>query len=164
MATYEADHLDAAGPEKTALLFPLDHTHSSVDGAELNAQIFIQALRANTIPAVAASTSTALTGNNIRSGTTDGNGNFWAVGAGGTGSGTLYYNSSTTAITNSATSANNRIIQDIGGNLYFSTGSGSTRGIYMISGTPTTTGNTATSFINTSSRSSAPTILHSTPA
>ncbi len=52
MANYEADHLDAAGPEKTALLFPLDHTHSSVDGAELNAQIFIQALRATQSPLI----------------------------------------------------------------------------------------------------------------
>jgi len=46
MANYEADHLEAAGPEKTALLFPLDHTHSSAEGAELNAQTFVRALRA----------------------------------------------------------------------------------------------------------------------
>ena len=99
---------------------------------------------------LAATTSTGLTGNNIRSGAGDGNGNFWAAGAAGTSGGTLYFNTTTTAITNSATSSNNRIIQDIGGNLYFSTGSGSTRGIYEISGAPTTIGNTAVSFINTS--------------
>jgi len=94
---------------------------------------------------LAATTSTSFSANNIRSGTSDGSGNFWAAGANG---GTIYYNTATTAITNSATSVNNRIIQDIGGNLYFSTGSGSTRGIYEISGTPTTTGNTAVSLIN----------------
>ncbi len=104
---------------------------------------------------LAATTSTAFSANNIRSGTTDGSGNFWAAGAGAAGGGTLYYNTPTTAITNSATSANNRIIQDIGGNLYFSTGSGSTRGIYEINGTPTTTGNTAVSLINTSSLGTA---------
>jgi len=101
---------------------------------------------------LAATTSTSFSGNNIRSGTSDGSGNFWAAGANG---GTLYYTSATTSISNSTTSANNRVIQDIGGNLYFSTGSGSTRGIYEISGAPTTTGNTAASLINTSSLGSA---------
>jgi hypothetical protein len=100
---------------------------------------------------LAATTGTAFSANNIRSGTTDGNGNFWAAGANG---GTIYYNSPTTAITNSTTSVNNRVIQDVGGNLYFSTGSGSTRGIYEISGTPTTTGNTAVSLINAGSSAS----------
>jgi lysophospholipase L1-like esterase len=52
MANYEADHLEAAGPEKTALLFPLDHTHSSAEGAELNAQIFVRALRATQSPLI----------------------------------------------------------------------------------------------------------------
>ena len=50
MANYEADHLEAAGPEKTALLFPIDHTHSSAEGAELNAQTFIRALRSTQSP------------------------------------------------------------------------------------------------------------------
>ncbi len=66
----------------------------------------------------------------------------------------IYYNTASTAITNSTTSVNNRVIQDVGGNLYFSTGSGSTRGIYEISGTPTTTGNTANSLINAGSSAS----------
>ena len=52
MANYEADHLEAAGPDKTALLFPLDHTHSSAEGAELNAQIFVRALRATQSPLI----------------------------------------------------------------------------------------------------------------
>jgi len=97
---------------------------------------------------LAATTSTSFSGNNIRSGTSDGSGNFWAAGANG---GVLYYPTATTSITNSTTSVNNRVIQDIGGNLYFSTGSGSARGIYEISGAPTTIGNTAVNIINTSS-------------
>ena len=35
MATVEADRLETAGPEKTALLFPIDHTHTSAVGAEM---------------------------------------------------------------------------------------------------------------------------------
>jgi rhamnogalacturonan acetylesterase len=45
MATAEADRLQAIGPEKTALLFPIDHTHTSAEGAELNAQSVTIALR-----------------------------------------------------------------------------------------------------------------------
>lgn len=91
-------------------------------------------------------TTTSFSGNNIRSGTTDGNGNFWAVGA---NSGVVYLNSSGSSPV-STNSTNNRLIQDIGGNLFFSTGSGSTRGIYEVIGTPNTAPVTATSFINTS--------------
>jgi hypothetical protein len=45
MANVEADRLEAAGPEKAALLFPKDHTHTSAEGAELNAQSVVRALR-----------------------------------------------------------------------------------------------------------------------
>lgn len=45
MGTIEADRLEAIGPEKTALLFPIDHTHTSAEGAEMNAQCVAQALR-----------------------------------------------------------------------------------------------------------------------
>ncbi len=45
MATVEADRLEALGPEKTAALFPIDHTHTSPAGAELNAQAVVTALR-----------------------------------------------------------------------------------------------------------------------
>jgi hypothetical protein len=93
---------------------------------------------------LATTTSSFFSANNIRSGTTDGNGNFWAAGAVG---GAIYMGAGTPGAV-STTSANNRIIQDIGGNLYFSTGSGSTRGIYEISGTPTSGANTAVSLIN----------------
>ncbi|HEV2710741.1 MAG TPA: rhamnogalacturonan acetylesterase [Edaphobacter sp.] len=45
MATVEADRLETTGQEKTALLFPKDHTHTSAEGAELNAQSVAIALR-----------------------------------------------------------------------------------------------------------------------
>ncbi|HEY0163567.1 MAG TPA: rhamnogalacturonan acetylesterase [Edaphobacter sp.] len=45
MATVEADRLEALGPAKTALLFPIDHTHTSPEGAEQNAESVAIALR-----------------------------------------------------------------------------------------------------------------------
>jgi rhamnogalacturonan acetylesterase len=45
MATVEADRLEAIGPENTALLFPIDHTHTSPEGAERNAESVAIALR-----------------------------------------------------------------------------------------------------------------------
>ena len=45
MATVEADRLEEMGPAKTALLFPIDHTHTSAEGAEMNAQCVVLALR-----------------------------------------------------------------------------------------------------------------------
>jgi lysophospholipase L1-like esterase len=45
MATVEADRLEALGAEKTASLFPIDHTHTSPEGAELNAQSVVTALK-----------------------------------------------------------------------------------------------------------------------
>jgi len=53
MATVEADRLDALGPEKTALLFPIDHTHTSAEGAEDNAESVVIALRNAHSPLVA---------------------------------------------------------------------------------------------------------------
>jgi lysophospholipase L1-like esterase len=50
MASIEADRLEAGGPEKAALLFPKDHTHTSAEGAELNAQSVALALRAARSP------------------------------------------------------------------------------------------------------------------
>jgi rhamnogalacturonan acetylesterase len=44
MSDIEADRLEAMGPEKTALLFPRDHTHTSAEGAELVAQCVVDAL------------------------------------------------------------------------------------------------------------------------
>jgi rhamnogalacturonan acetylesterase len=53
MATVEADRLEALGPEKTALLFPIDHTHTSAEGAERNAESVVIALRNTHSPLVA---------------------------------------------------------------------------------------------------------------
>jgi lysophospholipase L1-like esterase len=53
MATVEANRLEATGKEKTALLFPIDHTHTSVVGAELNAQSVVIALEQASSPLVA---------------------------------------------------------------------------------------------------------------
>lgn len=83
---------------------------------------------------------------NIRAAATDGNGNFWSVGSFPIGTFYMGTNSPTNYI--SSTVANERTIQVIGGNIYYSTGSGSTRGVYKITGLPTTPGNTAVSTIN----------------
>jgi rhamnogalacturonan acetylesterase len=53
MATVEADRLDALGPEGTALLFPIDHTHTSAEGAERNAESVVIALRNDHSPLTA---------------------------------------------------------------------------------------------------------------
>ena len=53
MATVEADRLEALGPEKTATLFPIDHTHTSPEGAERNAESGVIALRNAHSPLVA---------------------------------------------------------------------------------------------------------------
>jgi len=46
MAVIEADHLESLGPGKTALFFPKDHTHTSAEGAEFNAQAVVRSLLA----------------------------------------------------------------------------------------------------------------------
>jgi rhamnogalacturonan acetylesterase len=45
MATLEADFLEEAGPDRTALLFPIDHTHTSAQGADINAHFVATALQ-----------------------------------------------------------------------------------------------------------------------
>ena len=52
MASIEAARLEATGQEKTALLFPIDHTHTSPEGAELNAQSVVIALKQAKSPLV----------------------------------------------------------------------------------------------------------------
>ena len=77
-------------------------------------------------------TTNQYSGNNIRSGTTDGLGNYWGAGA---TSGTFYFgNGPSSTVQN--TVANSVVIQDLGGNLCFST-SKSTPGIWTIPGAPT---------------------------
>jgi lysophospholipase L1-like esterase len=53
MATVEADHLESLGPQKTATLFPADHTHTSPEGAELVAKSVAEALRKDHSPLAA---------------------------------------------------------------------------------------------------------------
>jgi len=50
MASKEADALEAIGPEQTAKLFPVDHTHTSAEGAELNAHMVVNALLETHLP------------------------------------------------------------------------------------------------------------------
>lgn len=84
-----------------------------------------------TVSAVTTLTGT-YSGNNIRSGFVSGSG-AWFAGSSGSGSGVEYYNgTSSLRIEN----ANTRVLGFYGGNLYFSTGSG-TQGIYRYSGLPT---------------------------
>jgi lysophospholipase L1-like esterase len=45
LGAIEADRLEALGPEKTAPLFPRDHTHTSPEGADLVAQCVATAIR-----------------------------------------------------------------------------------------------------------------------
>ncbi len=71
--------------------------------------------------------------NNIRGGATDGTNNFW--GAGGN-SGTYYFGTSNTAATVQSGVANTRVVNILNGNLYFSTASGTARGIYGLPGLP----------------------------
>ena len=84
---------------------------------------------------LAATSSSAFSGNNIRSGASDGSGNLWAAGAGGG----INYLGTGTAAAISGTVLNSRVVQDVGGNLFYSTGSGTSptgRGIYETSGAP----------------------------
>jgi lysophospholipase L1-like esterase len=52
MSEIEANKLEAMGQEKTAAYFPIDHTHTSADGAEMNASCIAAALRASHSPLV----------------------------------------------------------------------------------------------------------------
>jgi hypothetical protein len=81
-------------------------------------------------------TTNQFSGNNIRSGTTDGRGNYWGAGANSANNGTFYFGNGP-ASTIQTNVANSIVIQDLGGNLYFSTQK-ITNGIWKIPGTPTT--------------------------
>lgn len=108
---------------------------------------------AGTYTRVASSTSFFSAGN-IRSAASDGNGNYWANGS---NQGTNYFGNTTTPalIQNSVT--NTRAISIQGGDLAFSTSSG-TRGVYVIntigSGTTTTLASTVTLVVPTGTTSS----------
>jgi hypothetical protein len=100
---------------------------------------------------LAATTTTQFSANNIRGGATDGANNFWGAGA---NSGTYYFGNNAAGATVQNIVANTRVIADVGGNLFFSTSSGSSRGVWEIPGTPTGAG-TASALLNTGSTGSA---------
>jgi lysophospholipase L1-like esterase len=52
MANVEANRLEATGENKAKLLFPIDHTHTSAEGAELNARDVVMALEIAKSPLV----------------------------------------------------------------------------------------------------------------
>jgi len=85
--------------------------------------------------------------NNMRSGTSDGRGNYWGAGA---TSGTFYFGSGPTN-TIQTNVANSVVIQAIGGNLYFSTQK-ATPGLWKIPGTPTAPATNAAVFLSAGSK------------
>jgi hypothetical protein len=100
-----------------------------------------------------ATSSSFFSGNNIRSAASDGAGNFWAAGA---TTGVAYMGTIGAATAISASPLTNlRVVQAVGNNLFYSSGSGSTRGIYEVAGNPTSGSTTAVNLINTSSLGSA---------
>jgi len=52
MATIAADKFELLGVQTTALLFPIDHTHTSPVGAEMNAASVVTALKKANAPIV----------------------------------------------------------------------------------------------------------------
>jgi hypothetical protein len=100
---------------------------------------------------LAATTTTQFSANNIRGSATDGLNNFWGAGA---NSGTYYFGNNAPGATVQNTVANTRVVADIGGNLFFSTSSGTSRGVWEIPGTPTGAA-TASVLLNTGSSGSA---------
>ena len=100
--------------------------------------------------ALAASTSTQFNGNNVRSAATDGTNNFWAAGG---NSGTYYLGTASAPATVQSALANTRVLNAFNGNLYFTVGSGTARGLYAFAGLPVSSAS-ATQLIDTGSSSS----------
>ncbi len=104
---------------------------------------------------LAARTDQGFSGNNVRGAVTVDGSSFWMSGTGGSGSGGVWYvvGDSDTQVYN--TIGNLRVPNIFGGNLYFSTGSGSdTRGVHFFAGLPTAGGATATQLLATGGSSS----------
>ena len=96
--------------------------------------------------------SDAFSGNNIRGVTSTDGTTLYAVGA-NEGIRTAPLGATTSTLV-STTTTNNRVANVFNGNLYYSTSSGTSRGLYAFNGLPTTAGTTATLFVNTGSTSS----------
>ncbi len=88
-------------------------------------------------------------GNNMRSGTSDGRGNYWGAGA---NSGTFYFGGGPTN-TIQTNIVNSIAIQELGGNLYFSTAK-ITPGVWKIPGTPVVPVANAAVFLSAGSKAS----------
>ena len=92
-------------------------------------------------------TTSQYSANNMRAGASDGRGNYWGAGA---ASGTFYFGGGPTN-TVQTNVANSIVIQDLGGNLYFSTQK-TTNGIWKIPGTPTVPVTNAAVFLSAGSK------------
>ena len=99
--------------------------------------------------ALAGVTTNQYSANNMRSGTSDGHGNYWGAGA---ASGTFYFGSGPTN-TVQTNIVNSIAIQILGGNLYFSTAK-TTPGIWKIPGTPAVPVTNAAVFLSAGSKAS----------
>lgn len=87
--------------------------------------------------------------NNFRSSIATSGSTFYASGNGSSGSGGVWYFDGSGFTQVSTTVTNTRNVEIYGNQLFFSTGSGTTRGVYSVgTGLPTTSGQTATSVIN----------------
>ncbi|HTY85878.1 MAG TPA: CotH kinase family protein [Candidatus Acidoferrum sp.] len=106
-------------------------TSSLANSSATNVPRALGVLDRNGVFGIAGATTNQYSGNNVRSGATDGRGNYWGAGA---NSGTFYFGGGTSATVQNAV-ANTLVIQDLGGDLYFST-SKSTPGIWKMAGTP----------------------------
>ena len=84
--------------------------------------------------------TTAYSGQNIRNGVQAGD-TFWFAGSNGTNAGVVTYSGSA-ALATRVQNVNARVVQVMGGKLYYSTGSGTT-GIYRYEGLPSGTANAA---------------------
>jgi hypothetical protein len=101
---------------------------------------------------LAATSSSFFNANNIRSAASDGAGNFWAAGA-NTGVAYMGNNGAATAVSASPLT-NLRVVQTVGNNLFYSSSSGSSRGIYEVAGNPTSGSTTAVNVINNGANAS----------
>jgi hypothetical protein len=96
--------------------------------------------------------ATVFGGNNFRSSVPVSATQFYATGTGSSTTGGVWYYNGTGFTQISTTVTNLRNVEIYGGNLYYTTGSGSSRGIYQVgTGLPTSSGTTASPLVVTGS-------------
>ncbi|HEY3861226.1 MAG TPA: immunoglobulin domain-containing protein [Verrucomicrobiae bacterium] len=96
-------------------------------------------------------TKTAFSGNNIRSGVSDGSNNFWAAGA---VSGTVYMGAAAPFAFVQTSDANSEVVNIFNGNLCFSSQKTTPIGVYAFTGAPVTTNTSAALLFSTGAGSS----------